>query len=161
MKSYSISNGHEKGSGEDFMIRDRGRVVNDCIPHTVRCHYVNDGSSVISVRLNRNEYFIPAGIVMRALTNLPDETIYSMLVGKVEHSTKDSFVALRAELTLQQTAMKGISSRHAALSHIGRLFRTDLDCDESIMDAEAGKLLIDEYLYIVDRNLINYTDFSF
>ena len=97
------------------------RFVSSCIPHTNRCHYVSDGSIDVSIRIDRSEYFIPVGVLLRALTDIPERNIYEMLVGTREgghesnknkkinkqESNKISFAALRAELILQQTSMKG------------------------------------------------------
>ena len=147
-----------------------------CNAHTVRIHYVNDGSASVAIRLGKIEYFVPLGVLLRALSDLSERDLFEMLAGRgaaaanddggtsehasSENSERNSFMSLRADLILERTARLGIRNENAALQYLGKHFRQELgfppttadDGDNEFVrdaksDADVGLYLLDECLF--------------
>lgn len=55
----------------------------DELSATVRCHYLRDGRANFCFSVKRAEYFLPAGILLKALLEVSDREIFDHLVAAV------------------------------------------------------------------------------
>lgn len=128
---------------------------------TMHMHYMRTGGASIRINVGRTEYFLPVGVVMRAL--LPSGTtaraIFDLIVGG---DTENE--ALRASALAIVTDLDEWSSRFtapnedgcfhasvsqsAALEYIGRTFRVVLNVSQEESDLEAGVDLLRQYVLV-------------
>lgn len=124
-------------------------VRNDESSITNRCHYLVDGGVVFSIVLNRSEYFVPAGVLLKCFWDVSDKEIYeSVLAISKTDDAHSIFVAERAEVLLSQCTRLGLVSRRQCLEYLGGLFRGVLGAAESKTDFEVGNQLIRDNLFV-------------
>lgn len=128
----------------------------DMSTRTVHLHLLRTGSVTLRVTIDRSEYFVPVGLLLRAL--LPSETterdIFEMIVGG-EHDNRSlcaSALAIVVGLHDRTTQFNASDaepdtnptvSRMAALAYLGRSFRVALNIrDPDSSDVEAGLALL-------------------
>jgi len=132
------------------------RCVRPCMrSQTVRVHYLADGGAHFAFTLDRAEYFLPAGLLLRALRGSTDREVFEALVSAAapgEDGGPDAFVAERAELLLRQSVGLGCKTRSTALSYLGRHFRGQAQLARRLApgatDREAGEILLREHVLI-------------
>jgi DNA-directed RNA polymerase I subunit RPA2 len=118
---------------------------------TVRCHYLAGGGAAFALTIGRAEFFVPAGLVLRALGDATDRELYDAIVGPSPRgdggdgsgdgsgagagngaaSTTSTppppaAVADAAEAIVRQAAARGVRTRAACLAHLGGAFRAAL-----------------------------------
>lgn len=122
--------------------RDESSVTN-------RCHYLSDGNAVFSITLNKAEYFVPAGILLKCLGSVSDQEIYHKIVGScASDAAHMAFVSERAEILVKSGNAMGFVSQKESLDYLGSLFRGVLNAHESKSDYEVGKKLIEDNIFI-------------
>jgi len=116
---------------------------------TNRCHYLMDGGVVFAILLNKAEYFIPAGIVLKCFCDISDKEIYDSIITLAKSDDAHAiFVAERVEVLLNQCSKLGLISKRQCLEYLGSLFRGVLDSPESKTNFEVGSELIRDNLFI-------------
>jgi DNA-directed RNA polymerase I subunit RPA2 len=116
---------------------------------TNRCHYLMDGGVVFAILLNKAEYFIPAGIVLKCFCDISDKEIYDSIITLARSDDAHAiFVAERVEVLLNQCSKLGLISKRQCLEYLGSLFRGVLDSPESKTNFEVGSELIRDNLFI-------------
>ena len=136
-------------------------VAPDETSGVVRAHYLADGGACFAVTVSRAEYFIPAGVLLRALAadGSPDAELFARLVrpspaggggGDSASSTAPAFVADRAEAALRSAAAAGLRTRAAALAHLGASFAPVLGIrpGSRVSAVEAGQRLLDRHVFV-------------
>jgi len=123
---------------------------------TNRCHYLADGSIVFALSINKSEYFIPAGLLLKCLGEISDREIYNKVVGSVAaEAGHRGFIAERIEVVLKTNSKYSLLSQRECLEYIGSMFRSVLDTSDMYTSFEIGCLLISDYLFI---HLDNFSD---
>ena len=116
---------------------------------TNRCHYLMDGGVVFSITLNKAEYFVPAGILLKCFCDVSDKEIFDSLLALAKSDDAHAiFVAERVEVLLNQCGKVGLISKRQCLEYLGNLFRGVLDASETKTDYEVGCDLISENIFI-------------
>lgn len=120
-------------------------VRSDQSAHTINVHYLNNGSVTVRLIIRKQEFFIPAVLLLRALTGMTDRTIYERLT---LNDPADSFIAERAELMIRESKALRLRSRKEVLQYLGRHFRLPMRVDRGVGDEEAGIRLLDDNVFI-------------
>lgn len=116
---------------------------------TVRCHYLTDGSVNFAFTMRKAEYFIPAGLLLKAFLEVSDLELYNkIMAGAAPGSGHAAFVAERAELLLQQASRFNINTRVQCLEYLGANFKVVLDLPARTTDLQAGEHLLRHYVFI-------------
>ena len=123
-------------------------VASDENCSTVRVHYMSDGSARLAFVHRRQEYFLPVGLILRALADVSDVEIQAIVSGSVPGSGGKQFATKRVEIILEEVASQGIRSRMHALSYLGEHFRGRLGANPWETNVDSGKLLIKEHIVI-------------
>jgi len=110
----------------------------------VYMHYMKTGHVVVRFLL-RGEYYIPVGIIMRALcADSTDQELYERVV----HSPDETFLIDRLPFLFEECQAKDILSHHAALVYLGGMLRGTLQCPGAWDDAQCGDHFIKKHLFI-------------
>lgn len=134
----------------------------DLTTFTTHLHMFRSGAVRLRMTINRNEYFIPAGVLLRAF--LPSETtdreIYELIVGENRRnmSLSNAAIAIVKELSERslyfrkkdaEAGVKPLVSRTAATAYLGRSFRAIIDFDdEDTSNLEAGIAFLRKYVFV-------------
>jgi DNA-directed RNA polymerase I subunit RPA2 len=127
---------------------------------TMHMHYLRTGGASVRIRVVKAEYFLPVGVVVRALlpSGVTVRAIFDRIVGgEVENEAlRASALAVVTDLddwskkftvSPAETAEVHVSmSQKAALAFIGRTFRIVLALDDDRTDIEAGSVLLRRYV---------------
>lgn len=128
---------------------------------TTRCHYLADGSVTFALPLRRTEYFVPAGVLLRALAEVSDRELYSRLAASAgPDAGHAAFVADRAEILLQQVAKENLNTPMQALEYLGRAFRVALRSPAYLPDHEVGSQLVRDHFLVHLSSLQEKYDFA-
>ena len=117
---------------------------------TLRVHYMADGGDArVGLTVGRAEYFVPAGVLLRSLTDASDRSLFDALVSPSPGAPPAaSFVADRAEALLRGAAAAGVRTRAAALEHLGAAFRDALALPPTTSHAAAGRALLRDHVFV-------------
>ena len=117
---------------------------------TVNVHYLDTGSVNVRFAIRKQEFFVPAVLLLKALTGMTDREMYERIT---QNDPQASFVAERAELMIRESKSLKLRSRSDVLAYLGRHFRQLLRSESSLSDAAVGARLLDEYLFIHIQDL--------
>lgn len=129
---------------------------------TIHIHLLRSGAVRLRVRLNMNEFFIPLGVLLRALlpSGTSDREIYQLIVGKdcEDSALKRAAIAVLRELSehtssFEQTgaepAVNPAVSRASATAFLGHSFRAAIRMtDSSQSDLETGYSFLRRYILV-------------
>ena len=103
-------------------------------------HYLNDGNITFRFTWRKNEYMVPALMIMKALVDTNDREIFEGLLGPAgDEGLKDKqFVIERAELLLRTYKAFNIHSKARTRAYIGAKFRPVLGMTADRTDEEVG-----------------------
>ena len=113
---------------------------------SISLHYLLDGGAIIRFSLNKQEFFIPAILVMKALVETTDQEIYNRVVA--EGNVDSAFVSGRIELILGEAKRYNLFTRGQHLAYIGARFRTALRMPICVSDVQVGQFLIRRFLFV-------------
>ena len=114
---------------------------------TTTLHYLTTGCATLRVVIRKQEFMIPAIIILRALSsnNETDEELYRRIVIKDD----DTFTMARAQLLLQEGKKYKLYSQKHALQYIGERFRSVFpNLSKTTSDENVGRYLCEQYFYI-------------
>ncbi len=112
---------------------------------TVNVHYLETGCVNVRFSIRKQEFFIPAVLILKALTGMTDREIYERIT---QNDAVASFVAERAELMIREAKPLKLKSRADVLAYLGRHFRMLLRAERTDSDVKVGEDLLREYLFI-------------
>eukprot|EP00940_MAST-03C_sp_MAST-3C-sp2_P000348 g348.t1 len=120
---------------------------------TLTCHYLTDGNVVVRIMILKQEFFVPAIVLLRALKETTDREIYDRLCcpSATDNAVASSVVANHVEVLLRDGTGAGVFTRREALAHLGSGFRVILQQAVStvgLSDVEIGKLLLRRYVLV-------------
>lgn len=114
---------------------------------TIGLHLLLSGGAKLRVAIRKQEFFVPAVIILRALRGCTDAEIYCRVLGS-DHS--DSFASDRLQFMLREyvTYAEPLHSREQCLSFLGALFRPTLRPPARLDDLEVGSMLLRRHLFV-------------
>ena len=112
----------------------------DQTSQTIVLHYLNDGSMMFRFSWRKNEYLIPALMILKALAETNDREIYEGIVGTAGSTGGEArqFVIDRVELLLRSYKAYSIHGRDNTRAFLGSKFRIVLGVPEDLSDEDAG-----------------------
>eukprot|EP01138_Halocafeteria_seosinensis_P011578 gb/GECG01011827.1/.p1 GENE.gb/GECG01011827.1/~~gb/GECG01011827.1/.p1 ORF type:complete len:1408 (+),score=168.33 gb/GECG01011827.1/:1-4224(+) len=113
---------------------------------TITLHYLLNGNAMVRFSLRRQEFFIPAVLILKGLKDTTDREIFDRVLAG---DSKNTYLADRMELLLTDTAESfSLGSREDVLRYLGQCFRSILDMPATITDVDAGKMLLDRFILV-------------
>eukprot|EP00004_Rigifila_ramosa_P026148 TRINITY_DN8009_c0_g1_i1.p1 TRINITY_DN8009_c0_g1~~TRINITY_DN8009_c0_g1_i1.p1 ORF type:complete len:1160 (-),score=300.19 TRINITY_DN8009_c0_g1_i1:2-3067(-) len=116
---------------------------------SIYVHYLRDGTCTLRFSLRKNEFLIPAVLVLKALLNCTDLQIFTQIVGT---ETENTFLTQRAESILSDSVRMGLSSEQQACAHLGSRFRSVLNLTAEVTDEQCGRHLLDNFVFVHLKN---------
>jgi DNA-directed RNA polymerase I subunit RPA2 len=110
--------------------------------------------------IRKAEYFVPAVVLLKAMLDVSDRTIYDQLVATAtaeQVGSKDGtgperpdpFVADRVEIMLRMVRKDlGLTHHAQCLAYLGDAFRVVLGVPDATSDRDAGQRLLDDYIFV-------------
>jgi|TARA_B100001142_G_scaffold317492_1_gene358498 DNA-directed RNA polymerase I subunit RPA2 len=114
----------------------------------VRLHYLSDGTARVAFVYRRQEYFVPAGIIVRALSGVSDFEIQSEVTSGIPESRAKSFASERMSIVLKETSSLEIKTRNQALNYLGSQFRGKLEANQWETNVELGHQLLENFIFV-------------
>ncbi|KAF8427444.1 DNA-directed RNA polymerase I subunit RPA2 [Tirmania nivea] len=100
-------------------------------------HYLSDGNVTFRFSWRKNEYLIPAMMVMKALVETNDREIFDGLVSVEQRD--NTFLTDRVELLLRTYKVYGLPTRLETLAYLGDKFRVVMGLGPDLSDVDVGK----------------------
>jgi DNA-directed RNA polymerase I subunit RPA2 len=114
-------------------------------------HYLDNGSANLCFAHQKEIFFVPAVMVLKALVDMPDFEIYRCLMRGCEQS---AFVEGCVKFMLRQLHEEKLFTRDQVLSYIGSRFRVKLLLPEWYTDIDCAQYLIKYCLFThLDNNM--------
>ncbi|KAI9824869.1 MAG: DNA-directed RNA polymerase I subunit RPA2 [Thelocarpon impressellum] len=102
-------------------------------------HYLSDGNVTFRFSWRKNEFLVPAMMVLKALVETNDREIFEGLLGSVgPEGTADTFLTDRVELLLRTYKVYGLHSKSKTRAYLGEKFRVVLGVPEDMADEQVG-----------------------
>lgn len=121
-------------------------------------HYLKDGTIIFRFSWRKNEYLIPVVLILKALVDTNDMSIFQYLGGAFgQDETKKSWLANRIELLLRNYKTYNIYTKSKARAYLGDKFRGVLAVPETKSNYEAGTEFL-RRIVLVHLGNINVTE---
>lgn len=164
--NHAISAKREKNAARGPLFSDLSlsyrSMRRDLSTFTLHFHLLRSGAVRLRLTINRSEYFIPVGLVMRALlpSGTSDREIYQLIVGgdSEDKPLCSTAIAIIKELSeravsfRQKDAEPSVNSsvsRTAATAFLGRTFKAVIGLDDpSISNEQAGVAFLRRYILV-------------
>ena len=108
-------------------------------------HYKSDGTCVVGLSHRKQQYLIPAVLLLRAFTECTDRQVYDAIV---QGDNTNTFIVERVQLMLREFQDEGLYGQNACLSYLGNKFKVVLNVPDRYTDAEVGKVLLDRLIFV-------------
>lgn len=146
----AIVRGSNRKFGEgftDYAVAMRCVRAADQQSSTLTIHYSRDGTVYCRIRYRKIEYFIPLGLMLKALApanEVTDQELFQRI------SRGDEFIASRIELELRKASDRGWKKTKDALEFMGNQFKDRLAdaCAPNATAEEMGRTFIDLLIFI-------------
>eukprot|EP00742_Colponemidia_sp_Colp-10_P010597 GILJ01011653.1.p1 GENE.GILJ01011653.1~~GILJ01011653.1.p1 ORF type:complete len:1142 (+),score=150.84 GILJ01011653.1:411-3428(+) len=112
---------------------------------TVTCHYLNDGSCMIRFSIRKQEFFLPAVVLLKCLRETSDREIYDRIV---QGDTQNTFVTDRVEMMLNDANKFGVYTKEQCQAFVGAKFRILLGLPSRYTDKEVCEYLLRQYVFV-------------
>lgn len=99
-------------------------------------HYLKDGNVTFRFSWKKNEYLVPAVMVLKALVDTTDREIFDGIVGS---DTSNSFLTDRLELLLRTYKQYKVHSKLDTLAYLGDKFRVVFGAAPDVSDIDVGR----------------------
>ncbi|KAJ1727936.1 hypothetical protein LPJ72_005694, partial [Coemansia sp. Benny D160-2] len=130
-------------------------VRRDQTSQTLTMHYLSTGSLLVRFSIRKQEYMVPASLLMRALVGASDKEVFEAIVGA---DADNIFVRDRVELLLRSSKQYAVYTREQALSFLGDKFRVVMYAGDDASNADVGRLLLQRLVMVhleSDRDKFN------
>ncbi|CAL5875038.1 uncharacterized protein PFLUO_LOCUS9341 [Penicillium psychrofluorescens] len=102
-------------------------------------HYLNDGNVTFRFSWRKNEFLIPAMMILKALVETNDREIYEGIVGNASSKgSKNTFVTDRVELLLRTYHAYKLHTKSDCRAYLGESFRPVLGVPADMPAEEVG-----------------------
>lgn len=108
-------------------------------------HYLNDGNVTFRFSWNKNEYLVPAMMILKALIETNDREIFDGIIGA---DTSNSFLTDRLELLLRTYKQYNLYSKQETLAYLGDKFRIVFGSAPDVSDIEVGKEVLQRIVLV-------------
>lgn len=113
---------------------------------TVTLHYLSDGSCNLRFSCKKQEFFIPALMLLRCFKpGVTDEEIFNNIV---QFDTSNTFLKDRAEMMIRQGNTTPHRTRASIMEHLGQSFRLMLRPEESESNTLVAEQLLNDYMFV-------------
>jgi DNA-directed RNA polymerase I subunit RPA2 len=112
---------------------------------TVTLHYLHEGLCNVKFMIQKQEFFVPVVLMLRALVPCSDREVYERLV---QGDWENTFLTERAELNIREVKRLGLYAHEDCLAYLGRAFRVVLALPARLSDEEAGRVLLRRYVFV-------------
>ncbi|KAK7111027.1 DNA-directed RNA polymerase I subunit RPA2-like [Littorina saxatilis] len=114
-------------------------------------HYLQSGSVKVCIAYNKQLYYIPLIMVLKALLDVSDKYIYDQLIGGKED---DSFFKGCATYMLYDMLEQNLLTRTQMLQYLGERFRVRLNMPSWYTHEQVGEFLISQCICVhLESNL--------
>mmetsp|Transcript_16203 Transcript_16203/g.33248 ORF Transcript_16203/g.33248 Transcript_16203/m.33248 type:complete len:1176 (+) Transcript_16203:220-3747(+) len=138
-------------SYSEYGVAWRGRRWNDdCSTITNTLHWLTSGSIKVRFSVRKQEFLVPAVILLRACGVSGDNEIFTRLTSQ---SGSDSWVLERVRLLLHDAKQHSIYTQEEAMAYVGARFRAVLGRGNERTDVECGAEVLDKFVIIDQREL--------
>eukprot|EP00347_Sterkiella_histriomuscorum_P020025 403339388 len=125
-------------------------VRDDLFAQTLTLHYLSDGNCSMRLIYQKQEFLIPAYVILKALADVTDAQIYNKLV---KGYFKNRQIGDRVEVLLQDGNKLCLYSQNQCLAYLGSRFRMALIGVQSDMsDIDVGNFFIQRHLFVQTNN---------
>ncbi|KAL7753220.1 hypothetical protein RI367_000995 [Sorochytrium milnesiophthora] len=102
-------------------------------------HYLTDGSCMFRFAYRKQEFLIPAMLILRALVNVSDKQIFDAIV---QGNSSNTFLTSRVELLLRNFKAHALYTQNDCLAYLGQHFHVLLGLPEDATDLDNGRELL-------------------
>ena len=115
----------------------------DCSSVTTNVHYLSNGNMMVLFPIQRRMFFVPLPLVLRALIECDDKSIYlSLTEGK-----NDAFINDRVIAALKYFAEMNLLTQAQARDYLGAHFARAVQAPKHFSNERICQLLLDRYLF--------------
>ena len=114
---------------------------------TVRLFYLESGEVNLAFAVNREEFLVPVGVILKAFWDASDRTLYESVCSAAVAGT-EFFYSARAELLLRKLQDHGLKTSRDCMEHLGKNFRTVVDAPKAWSNVKAGEELLRRHLFV-------------
>lgn len=102
-------------------------------------HYLNDGNVTFRFSWRKNEFLVPAMMILKALVETNDKEIFEGLVGTPgSKGTDNTFLNDRVELLLRTYKAYGLYTKSKTRAYLGEKFRIVLGVPDTMSNYDVG-----------------------
>lgn len=120
-------------------------VREDQTGQTMTLHYLQTGACNVRFSLRKQEFFIPAYLLLLVFMEPSDRQIYNSIVGAGD---KSSFISDRTEAMIAACKHLKLHTRKQVLSYLGKVFRVIMRCEPSWSDEAVGEKLVRDHVFV-------------
>eukprot|EP00210_Caulerpa_lentillifera_P003726 g3559.t1 len=129
-------------------------VREDEMGRSVSCHYQTSGVVSVGFSVGFNNFFLPAGVLLRALKEVTLSLFFTLTLFKrskeedsQESSFFESFVAQNAEATLHELHRVRLETQMECIEYLGSNFRAPMNSRRWKSNYEVGVEFLNEYIF--------------
>ncbi|XP_065889347.1 DNA-directed RNA polymerase I subunit RPA2-like [Dysidea avara] len=108
-------------------------------------HYLTDGSVILCLTRNKEQFFLPLMTILKALVDKTDSFIYNEII---RGSEDDTFIKGCVASMLRDSLNEELTSQKAVLQYVGRLFRVKLELPDWKTDEDVAKHLLKDLVCV-------------
>ncbi|KAJ2892940.1 DNA-directed RNA polymerase i subunit beta [Zalerion maritima] len=102
-------------------------------------HYLKDGNIIFRFSWRKNEYLVPVMMILKALVDTNDLSIFNGLVGAAgSKGAQNTWLTDRVELLLRTYKAYGLHTKSQTRCYLGEKFRGVLSVPETMSNYDAG-----------------------
>ncbi|KAK8887183.1 DNA-directed RNA polymerase I subunit RPA2 [Tritrichomonas musculus] len=117
----------------------------DCSSVTTNVHYLSNGNMMVLFPVQRKMFFVPLPIVLRALIECDDKSIYlAITAGKNDDK---NFFSDRVIAMLRYSAEMGLLTQAQARDYLGAHFKRVIQAPSHFDNDQVCQLLLDRFLF--------------
>jgi DNA-directed RNA polymerase I subunit RPA2 len=120
-------------------------VRDDQSGQTMTLHYLQTGACNLRFSMKKQEFFIPAYLLLLVFAEPTDKQIYNSIVGAGD---KSSFISDRTEAMIAACKHLKLHTRKQVLVYIGRAFRVIMRCEDSLTDEAVGEKMLQDHVFV-------------
>lgn len=108
-------------------------------------HYLSNGGVTLRFSWRKNEYMVPAIMIIKALVSASDKEIF---LGILQNDFENTFLTDRVEMLLRGFKTYNLYTGQQCLQYLGDKFRVVLGCPEDWSNEAVGEFLLDRIVLV-------------
>ncbi|KAI9646357.1 DNA-directed RNA polymerase I subunit RPA2 [Ciborinia camelliae] len=121
-------------------------------------HYLNDGNVTFRFSWRKNEFLVPAMMILKALVETNDKEIFEGLVGAAgSKGAENTFLTDRVELLLRTYKAYGLYTKSKTRAYLGEKFRIVLGVPDTMSNYDVGTEFLRK-IVLVHLGNVNVTE---